>query len=44
MRQVSEDAKHWLESACTSKKLTRSAFFEAAYWAILVANMNVATA
>ena len=44
MSQVSEDAKQWLESACTSKKLTRSAFFEAAYWAILVANMNVATA
>ena len=42
--QVSEDAKPWIESACTSKKLTRDAFFEAAYWAILVANMNVVTA
>ncbi len=42
--QVSEDAKSWIDSACTSKKLTRDAFFEAAYWAILVANMNVDTA
>ena len=42
--QVSEDAKSWIDSACTSKKLTRDAFFEAVYWAILVANMNVDTA
>ena len=42
--QVSGDAKSWIESACTSKKLTRDSFFEAAYWAILVANMNVVTA
>lgn len=39
--QVSEDAKSWIDSACTSKKLTRDAFFEAVYWAILVANRNV---
>lgn len=42
--QVSEGSRSWIDSACTSKKLTRDAFFEAAYWAILVANMNVATA
>lgn len=41
--QVSDGAKSWIESACTSKKLTRDSFFEAVWWAILVANMNVAT-
>ena len=42
--QVPEDTKPWLESGYISKKLTRKTFFEAAYWAILVANMNVDTA
>ena len=42
--QVSDNTREWLERACTNKELTRDAFFEAAYWAILVANMNVATA
>ena len=40
---VPEDAKAWIEDVASSKKLTRTAFFDAAYWAILVANMNVAT-
>lgn len=42
--QVPDNAKSWIESACTSKKLTRDAFFEAAYWAILVVNRNVTIA
>ncbi len=39
--QVSESTKSELEETCTSKKLTRETFFDAASWAILVANRNV---
>ena len=42
--ETSEHTKQWIESACAEKRLTRKSFFEAAYWAILVANRNVVIA
>lgn len=43
-REIPKKTKSWLEDVCTPKELTRTTFFKAAYWAILVANMNVDTA
>ena len=41
---TTEEEKSWLKSWYTSRKLTRKTFFDAAYWAILVANMKVVRA
>ena len=43
-REISKETKPWLKDVCAPKKLSRKTFFKNAYWAILVANMNVDTA